>query len=125
MLLKHLNIIILSILKIYHLFFLQYPKNSKDNVSKTFNSKQRIILKASSFNSQTLIKEMRDLKLEPPIFEEKRGDFWVIFKNHNLMTKEDIQWIKNLNIELTEDEVIALTFIKKNGKITNGLSKTK
>ena len=36
------------------------------------------------------------------------------------MTKADIQWIKNLNIELTEDEAIPLIFIKKNGKITNG-----
>lgn len=68
----------------------------------------------------TMSKEMRELKLEPPVFEEKRGDFWVIFKNHTLMTKEDIEWIKSLGMDLTEDEAIALTFIKKNGKITNG-----
>ena len=60
-----------------------------------------------------MIKEMRNLKFEPPVFEEKRGDFWVIFKNHTLMTREDIEWIKSLNADLTEDEAIALTFIKK------------
>jgi ATP-dependent DNA helicase RecG len=68
----------------------------------------------------TMIKEMRDLKLEPPVFEEKRGDFWVVFKNHTLMTREDIEWIKKLGVNLTEDEAIALTFIKNNEKITNG-----
>lgn len=68
----------------------------------------------------TMIKEMRELRLEPPIFDLKRGDFWVIFKNHTLMTSQDILWIKDFNLELNEEEALALAFIRKNGKITNG-----
>lgn len=68
----------------------------------------------------TMIKELRDMKLEPPVFEERRGDFWVTFKNHTLMTKEDLEWLRGFELELTENEALALTFIKRNEKITNG-----
>lgn len=68
----------------------------------------------------TMIREMRTLKLEPPVFEDKRGNFTVSFKNHNLMTKEDQQWIKDTGHYLTENEAYTLVFIKRNGKITNG-----
>ena len=68
----------------------------------------------------TMIEEMRDMKLEPPIFEDKKGVFKVIFKNHNLMTKQDKEWLKNLEIEFSENEAYALVFIKNNSKITNG-----
>lgn len=68
----------------------------------------------------TMIKEMRGLRLEPPIFEDRRGNFIVIFKNHHFLTKEDQHWLQSLGIDLTENEAYALVLIKKNQKITNG-----
>lgn len=67
----------------------------------------------------TIIREMKELRLEPPIFEEKRGDFWVIFKNYTLLTKQDKEWIKGLEFNLSENEALALSFLRKNGVMTN------
>lgn len=68
----------------------------------------------------TMIKELRDMKLEPPLFEEKRGDFWVTFRNHTLMTKEDLEWLRKFKLDFNENKALALTFIKRNLKMTNG-----
>lgn len=68
----------------------------------------------------TMIMAMRDLRLEPPIFENKRGNFNVIFKNHTLMTKEDREWLNNIREELSENEAYALIYLRNNDKITNG-----
>lgn len=68
----------------------------------------------------TMVKEMRNLRLEPPEFKDERGVFAVTFKNHNLMTKEDQLWLKQLNTNLTENEAYALVYLKRNLKITNG-----
>ena len=67
----------------------------------------------------TILREMRDLKLEPPKFEERRGDFWVTFKNHTLLTKQDMEWLKNFKMDFTENEALALSFIRKNEVMTN------
>lgn len=68
----------------------------------------------------TMINSMRDLKLEPPVFEDKRENFTVTFKNHNLMTKEDREWLQALQVSLTEDEAYALVFLRNNQRLTNG-----
>lgn len=68
----------------------------------------------------TMIMAMRDLRLEPPIFENKRGNFNVVFKNHTLMTKEDREWLNNIKEELSENEAYALIYLRNNDKITNG-----
>ncbi len=68
----------------------------------------------------TMINSMRELKLQPPIFKEDRGSFSVTFKNHNLMTKKDKEWLINLDEKLTENEAHAVIFIKNNEKMTNG-----
>lgn len=68
----------------------------------------------------TMINSMRELKLQPPIFKDDRGNFSVTFKNHNLMTKEDREWLIKINKELTDNEAHAVVFIKNNEKMTNG-----
>jgi ATP-dependent DNA helicase RecG len=67
----------------------------------------------------TILREMRDLKLEPPKLEERRGDFWVTFKNHTLLTKQDKEWLKDFKMDFTENETLALSFIRKNEVMTN------
>lgn len=68
----------------------------------------------------TMVTEMRKLRLEPPEFQDLRGNFKVTFKNHNLMTKDDQEWLHSLNIPLNENEAYALVYLRKNFKITNG-----
>ena len=63
---------------------------------------------------------MRELRLEPPIFENKRGNFNVIFKNHTLMTKEDRKWLNKINKNLSENEALALIYLRSNDRMTNG-----
>jgi predicted HTH transcriptional regulator len=67
-----------------------------------------------------MIIAMRELRLEPPIFENKRGNFNVIFKNHTLMTKEDRKWLNQIGEEISENEAYALIYLKNNEIITNG-----
>ena len=67
----------------------------------------------------TILREMRELKLEPPKFEERRGDFWVTFRNHTLLTKQDKEWLKDFMMDFTENEALALSFIRKNEVMTN------
>lgn len=68
----------------------------------------------------TMINGMRELKLQPPIFKDERGNFSVTFKNHNLMTKDDREWLIKIDEKLTENEAYALVFMKNNEKMTNG-----
>lgn len=67
-----------------------------------------------------MIMGMRDLRLEPPIFENRRGNFNVIFKNHTLITKEDRKWLNKIGEDLSENEAYALIYLKNNERITNG-----
>lgn len=67
-----------------------------------------------------MIMAMRELGLEPPIFENKRGNFNVIFKNHTLMTKDDRKWLNRINKNLSENEALALIYLKSNDRMTNG-----
>lgn len=67
-----------------------------------------------------MIMAMRELRLEPPIFENKRGNFNVIFKNHTLMTKEDRKWLNKINKNLSENEALALIYLRSNDRMTNG-----
>lgn len=68
----------------------------------------------------TMIMSMRELKLEPPIFKDEKGNFKVIFKNHTLMTNIDKEWIASLDTPMNENEAYALIFIRYNGVMTNG-----
>ena len=68
----------------------------------------------------TMINSMRELKLEPPVFEDKRENFKVTFKNHNLMTKEDREWLQAFETSMSENQAYALVFIRNNAKLTNG-----
>ena len=69
------------------------------------------IIENRSSGIATMIMAMRELRLEPPIFENKRGNFSVVFKNHTLMTKEDYQKINNVNRDKELQELKGL--IKK------------
>lgn len=68
----------------------------------------------------TMIMSMRGLHLEPPIFENKRSNFNVIFKNHTLMNKDDRKWLEKINIQLSENEALSLIYLRSNGRMTNG-----
>ncbi|WP_370832460.1 ATP-binding protein [Clostridium sp.] len=78
------------------------------------------IIENRSSGIATMIMAMRELRLEPPIFENKRGNFNVIFKNHTLMTKEDRKWLNKINKNLSENEALALIYLRSNDRMTNG-----
>ncbi|MBX9136424.1 hypothetical protein HCG75_03095 [Clostridium sp. K12(2020)] len=78
------------------------------------------IIENRSSGIATMIMAMRELRLEPPIFENKRGNFSVVFKNHTLMTKEDRKWLNKINKNLSENEALALIYLRSNERMTNG-----
>ena len=78
------------------------------------------IIENRSSGIATMIMSMRGLHLEPPIFENKRGNFNVIFKNHTLMNKDDRKWLEKINIQLSENEALSLIYLRSNGRMTNG-----
>jgi ATP-dependent DNA helicase RecG len=67
-----------------------------------------------------MIEVMRRANLEPPRFQDKRSSFWVIFKNHTLMSPEAISWLNQLaGLPLNDNQRIALVYLRDNQQLTN------
>lgn len=69
---------------------------------------------------QTMIRELRDAKLEPPIFEDKRSSFWVTFRNHTMMDTEAVGWLGGLShLNINDRQRTALVYLRSHGGMAN------
>jgi len=67
-----------------------------------------------------MIEAMRNANLEPPQFQDKRTAFWVIFRNHTLMSPEAIEWLNRFaDRRLNDHQRLALLYLNVNEQITN------
>jgi ATP-dependent DNA helicase RecG len=93
------------------------PPVRNENLVRILEEMEEIENKYSGI--ATMVNSIRDLKLEPPVFENKRENFTVTFKNHNLMTKEDREWLKDLQVSLTENENKVINYLIEKQHINN------
>lgn len=69
---------------------------------------------------QAMIEAMREANLEPPQFRDKHSSFWVTFRNHSLMSPENIQWLnKFADQPLTDQQRLGLVYLRCNKRMTN------
>lgn len=67
-----------------------------------------------------MVAVMRNANLEPPQFQDKRSSFWVILRNHTLMSPDAIAWVNQFsNQELNDHQRVALIYLRFNEQITN------
>ena len=67
-----------------------------------------------------MIDAMRKAQLEPPKFDDKRSSFWVIFKNHTMMTQEAVNWISQFyDLPLNDRQRLALVYLRNNPQMAN------
>ncbi len=69
---------------------------------------------------QAMIDAMRSAQLEPPKFDDKRSSFWVIFKNHTMMTHKAVNWLNQFyDIPLNDRQRLALVYLRNNPQMAN------
>lgn len=69
---------------------------------------------------KTMIEAMRKANLEPPRLQDKRSSFWVIFRNHTLMSPEAIAWLNQFaSFPLNDRQRVALAYLRNNGQMAN------
>jgi ATP-dependent DNA helicase RecG len=69
---------------------------------------------------RAMIAAMRSANLEPPRFQDKRSSFWVIFRNHTLMSPAAVTWLNQFAGEpLNDHQRLALVYLRNNPYMTN------
>ncbi|MGH8760268.1 MAG: ATP-binding protein [Burkholderiales bacterium] len=67
-----------------------------------------------------MLEAMRRANLEPPRFDDKRSSFWVIFRNHTLMSPQAIAWLNQFAAQpINDHQRLALVYLRLNDQITN------
>jgi len=69
---------------------------------------------------RAMLEAMRRANLEPPRFDDKRSSFWVMFRNHMLMSPEAVTWLNQFaTLPLNDRQRLALVYLRCNDQITN------
>ena len=69
---------------------------------------------------RVMLDAMRRANLEPPRFDDKRSSFWVIFRNHTLMSPQAIAWLNQFAAQpINDHQRLALVYLRLNDQITN------
>jgi ATP-dependent DNA helicase RecG len=69
---------------------------------------------------RSMLEAMRQANLEPPRFQDRRSSFWVIFRNHTLMSPPAIAWLNQFaGLPLNDHQRLALVYLRHNEQMTN------
>jgi len=69
---------------------------------------------------QAMIRAMRGANLEPPVFQDRRSSFWVIFKNHTMMDAEAVRWLGRFSgVDINDHERTALVYLRTHHRMAN------
>lgn len=72
------------------------------------------------FGMLTMIRELRNADMSPPIFEDSISTFQVTFPRHSLVDPETIRWLRGLGAEaLSRDQRSALAMMRDGIPMTN------
>ncbi|MEQ8191276.1 MAG: ATP-binding protein, partial [Candidatus Eremiobacterota bacterium] len=80
-----------------------YGNVTEENIEEEQSTRNRILMRLMEdlhlvenrgSGIRTMIRTFNKANLEPPYFQDKRTSFWVIFRNHTLITPKAIEWLK-------------------------------
>lgn len=78
------------------------------------------IAEQRGFGMLTMISELRDADMSPPIFEDDVSTFRVTFPRHSLVNPDAVAWLRDLGAEgLTRDQRSALLLMRSGIPMTN------
>ncbi|HUS17483.1 MAG TPA: ATP-binding protein, partial [Chloroflexia bacterium] len=68
---------------------------------------------------RAIIASMREANLEPPRLQDKRSSFWVVLRNHPLMSPETLDWLQQFGGQaLNAHHLSALAYLRQNEQMT-------
>ena len=68
----------------------------------------------------TMLTEMRNANLGPPLFFDRRLFFRVTFRNHTLMNREAVNWLNQFSAyPLNDRQRLALVYLRRNERLVN------
>ncbi len=106
-----------------------YGNVTEENIEEEQSTRNRILMRLMEdlhlvenrgSGIRTMIRTFNKANLEPPYFQDKRTSFWVIFRNHTLITPKAIEWLKQFaRLPLNDRQRLALIYLQYRHQITN------
>jgi ATP-dependent DNA helicase RecG len=106
-----------------------YGNVTEENIEEEQSTRNRILMRLMEdlhlvenrgSGIRTMIRTFNKANLEPPYFQDKRTSFWVIFRNHTLITPKAIEWLKQFaRLPLNDRQKLALIYLQYRHQITN------
>jgi len=106
-----------------------YGNVTEDNLEEEQSTRNRLLMRLMEdlhlvenrgSGIRTMIEAMRKANLEPPRFQDKRSSFWVILRNHTLLSPEALDWLNQFaDKPLNDRQRLSLVYMRLNERMTN------
>jgi len=98
---------------------MEYGQSTRNTTLMRFLEDLHIVENRHSGIDQ-MLSAMRQAKLGPPAFKDRRSSFLVTFRNHTLMSPKAIEWLNQFAAhELNDQQRLALVYMRQEREMTN------
>ena len=106
-----------------------YGKVTVDTLDEESSTRNRVLMRIledlhvvenRGSGIRSMVEAMRSASLGPPVFDDRRASFWVIFRSHTLMGPQEVAWLNQFAaLPLNDRQRVALVCLRLNDRITN------